>query len=134
MELDMFNLNEYFSNPNNFQIHREDFYMFKRIICADGLTFSAQARDSAYCTPRQNKGPWTAVEVGFPSESVDEFMQYAENADDPTGTVYGWVPVEVVEQVVEKHGGLMLQESKEAKITELNKQIKELQSKVKELS
>ena len=52
----------------------------------------------------------------------------------PTGTVYGWVPVEVVDQVVEKHGGLMSQESKETKITELNNQIKELQSKVKELS
>jgi hypothetical protein len=129
-----FNLNEYFANPANFTKHGSSFVMFKRIFCADGLTFSAQVRESAYCTPRQDNGPWTAVEVGFPSEKVDEFMQYAENADDPTGTVYGWVPVEVVEQVVEKHGGLMLQESKEAKITELNKQIKELQSKVKELS
>ena len=77
----------------------------KRIKCADGLIFSAQASEYTYCSPRENIGPWSAVEIGFPSQKVDEFMAYAEEADKPTQTVYGWVPVEVVEAVVEKHGG-----------------------------
>lgn len=36
-------------------------------------------------------------------------MEYAENPDDPTDTVYGWVPVEVVEAVVNNHGGIVEQ-------------------------
>ena len=33
-------------------------------------------------------------------------MEYAEDADNPTGTVYGWVPVEVVDAVIAAHGGI----------------------------
>lgn len=76
------------------------------ITCADGLRLSVQASRDHYCTPRDSVGPWTAVEVGFPSERVEELMEYAENPKAPTDTVYGWVPVEVVEAVIEKHGGI----------------------------
>jgi len=31
---------------------------------------------------------------------------YAENKDKLTGTVYGWVPIDVVDEVCEKHGGI----------------------------
>jgi len=81
----------------------------KRIRCADGLTFSAQASEYTYCSPRENIGPWVAVEIGFPSERVEEFMAYAESPEKPTETVYGWVPVEVVEAVVNAHGGLAVE-------------------------
>lgn len=76
------------------------------IQCVDGLRFSAQASDGHYCSPRQNLGPYVAVEIGFPNQRVEEFMEYAEDPTNPTETVYGWVPVEVVEAVVNKHGGL----------------------------
>lgn len=33
-------------------------------------------------------------------------MAYAENPDEPCDTVYGYVPVEIVCQLVEKHGGI----------------------------
>jgi hypothetical protein len=78
----------------------------RTIRCADGLEFSAQASVGHYCSPRKNLGPWVAVEVGFPTQRVEEFMEYAENPAAPTDTVYGWVPVEVVEAVVRAHGGL----------------------------
>ena len=77
------------------------------ITCADGLKLSVQASFSHYCSPRDSVGPWTAVEIGYPSERVEEFMEYAENPDDPTETVYGWVPVEVVEAVVNSRGGIV---------------------------
>jgi len=48
------------------------------------------------------------VEIGFPSERVEKFMKWAEKADTPTETVYGWVPLEVVAEVVEDHGGFKL--------------------------
>ncbi len=76
------------------------------ICCADGLEFSAQASAFHYSVPRENQGPWTAVEIGFPNQVVDEFLEYADDPENPTDTVYGRVPVAVVEAVVEKHGGI----------------------------
>jgi hypothetical protein len=78
----------------------------KYIKCADGLEFSAQASEAHYCSPRKNIGPYVSVEIGFPNQPVPEFMQWAEEPDNPTKTVYGWVPVDVVEHVVNMHGGL----------------------------
>lgn len=76
----------------------------KAIKCADGLRLSVQASAGHYCEPREDFGPWSMVEVGFPSERVEDLMPYAETPSDPTNTVYGWVPVEVVERVIEAHG------------------------------
>jgi hypothetical protein len=81
----------------------------KPIECADGLTMSVQASETHYCSPRSNLGPYTEVEVGFPSQLVEELMEYAESPSTPTDTVYAYVPVTVVEAVIEKHGGLKQQ-------------------------
>jgi len=82
---------------------------FPRIICNDGFTLSVQAREFNYCTPRSDSGPWTEVEVGFPSEVEDLLLPFAEDSSSPTETVYGWVPVNLVEQVIAKHGGTGLE-------------------------
>lgn len=76
------------------------------IVCNDGFTMSVQASVSHYCTPRDNDGPYTTLEVGFPSDYEDLMMPYAEDLDSPTQTVYPMVPIDIVVQVVEKHGGL----------------------------
>ncbi len=77
------------------------------MVCKDGFKMSVQASETHYCSPRSDNDIYTEVEVGFPSEKEDLLMEYAESQDNPTGTVYGWVPVEVVAQVVVKHGGLV---------------------------
>lgn len=78
-----------------------------RITCADGLSLSVQASEYNYCAPRYSGLDfYYEVEVGFPSARIDELMPYAESPDDPTGTVYGYVPVDIVNQVVNAHGGL----------------------------
>ena len=43
--------------------------MFRRphVICEDGVRLSVQANAMAYCEPRNDIGPYTSVEVGFPS-------------------------------------------------------------------
>lgn len=119
--MDKFNLNNFLADDDNLlpdtlaKIRAEQakgiwglpIRRMKVIKCADGLEFSAQASELHYCSPRKNLGPYTAVEIGFPTQKVEEFMPHAEDADNPTGTVYGWVPVEVVEQVVMNHGGLI---------------------------
>jgi hypothetical protein len=70
-----------------------------------------QARDSAYCTPRDNVGPYTHMEGGFPSSKPlsAELLGYAElvGTDDYTETVYGYVPREVFEREFALHGGIV---------------------------
>jgi uncharacterized protein YneR len=104
-----------------------------RIVCQDGYSVSVQASEHAYCTPRytqfQNDDGWHVingnywmtgknernfrtvhyvpyeeVELGFPSEEDELINKYAED-EDYTHAVYPYTPVDVVEQLIEKHGG-----------------------------
>lgn len=77
-----------------------------RIVCQDGFSLSVQGSRTHYCKPREDDCSYFKVEIGYPSEKVDEFMQYAEDENDPTNTVYGYVPIETVETIVAKHGGI----------------------------
>ena len=75
------------------------------VICADGFNFSVQANKFVYCIPQKSVGPYTHVEVGFPSATPELIMDYCDDPEDPSGTVYGYVPIELVDQLVELHGG-----------------------------
>jgi len=76
---------------------------------------SVQGRDGAYCTPRADypDTPYTAVECGYPSSKpiTKALLEYAElfgdDNDDYTDTVYGYVPVEVVQAELDAHGGIV---------------------------
>lgn len=80
-----------------------------KIRCADGASLSVQASWTHYCTPRQNIGAWTTVEVGFPSvEPPETWAPYFDgdwDTDDRCASVYGYVPVEVVLAYINEHGG-----------------------------
>jgi hypothetical protein len=78
-----------------------------RITCADGFNLSVQARHTAYCEPRDDRGPWVRVEVGFPSAEPEFIMDHCEDPENPTGTVYGYVPIELVEKLIDYHGGMV---------------------------
>jgi hypothetical protein len=95
-----------------FQVDMADVFEHKertpRLYCMDGTTLSVQAGESNYCSPRDNIGPWTRVEVGFPSKHfplLDEYKDGGES-DSPTESVYGFVPIEIVEKCIEECGGL----------------------------
>jgi hypothetical protein len=75
------------------------------IKAAHGLALSSQAGPSLYCVPRQARGPFESVEVGFPSEVVEELMPWAEDPASPMGTVYGRVPVAVLAAALFARGG-----------------------------
>tara|TARA_R100000008_G_C3570399_1_gene161736 strand:+ start:234 stop:536 length:303 start_codon:yes stop_codon:yes gene_type:complete len=78
------------------------------IRCADGFTMSVQANQRAYCTPRtDNAERYTEVEVGYPSEAEPLLLEWAEDPQAPTNTVYGWVPAERVSLILVKHGGIV---------------------------
>lgn len=77
------------------------------VICKDGYKISIQANTYTYCDPKENHADfYSEVELGFPNREDDLINDYAEDPDDPTGTVYGYVPVEVVDKLLEKHGGI----------------------------
>lgn len=77
-----------------------------QIKCADGFEMSVQASEFHYCAPRDSIGPWRSVEVGFPTEKVEAFMPYIDGEQSiPTETVYGYVPIELVAEAIDAHGG-----------------------------
>jgi len=77
-----------------------------RLTCRDGFSMSVQASPTHYSTPRDIVDEYSAVEIGYPSHEEELILEWAEDSENPTGTVYAWVPVEVVEQVILNHGGL----------------------------
>ena len=79
-----------------------------RICCKDGFSISVQGgTEYHYCTPRKHCNQYIGVELGLPSAADPLLEDYAEDPSDPTGTVYGYVPIEVVESLVDKHGGMI---------------------------
>ena len=77
-----------------------------RIECNDGESLSIQGNDGAYCSPRSHYGPYYELEVGFPSVKPPEsMMEFCEDSDKPTDTVYGYVPVAVIQEFIDLHGG-----------------------------
>ena len=80
----------------------------RMVVCADGFSMSVQANRTAYCTPRiSDAQKYTHVEIGFPSEEEDLIMHWCDEPQNPTETVYGYVPVQVVTNVLAKHGGIV---------------------------
>lgn len=94
-----------------------------KIRCADGFTCSVIAHWGAHCMPRPPSnppravvpcGPFTHVEVGYPSIRPEPWApidgdlywrRFAEDPDQPTGTMYGYVPVSLVRHLIRSHGG-----------------------------
>lgn len=94
-------LNTYIKN------NREaDGMLVKRITCLDGFSLSVQACLATYSSPQDNVGPYTEVEVGFHSEEPELILAYADDIDRPTETVFGHVPIEIVEEIINLHGGI----------------------------
>lgn len=75
------------------------------VLCRDGFKVSVQASESHYCYPRNSTGPWQEFELGFPSSADPLIAEFAEDPENPTETVYPYVPGSVVEQLIEEHGG-----------------------------
>lgn len=73
------------------RIGRGEGYGPNWVRCGDGTVISVVAGGGTYCSPRQDFGPFVAVEVWWP------------DADEPTGHV----PVEEVRAFVAQHGGVV---------------------------
>ena len=79
-----------------------------RVKCKDGFEISIQASEGHYCSPRVDGDViYTKVELGYPNMEDELIVEYAEDPDKLTDTVYGWVPVDIVNKLIEKHGGIV---------------------------
>ena len=80
----------------------------EKIVCKDGFKMSVQANATAYCQPRiDDASRYEKVEVGYPNELEPILMPWAENEENPLGTVYGYVPAERISLICAKHGGIV---------------------------
>ena len=73
------------------------------IVCKDGFTMSVQAGSGFYCKPQIDTGPYTHVEVGYPSIKARVLNPYGR----PSQGIYARVPVDVVDALIAKHGGIV---------------------------
>lgn len=84
----------------------------KRIVCADGFSFSCQASDGHYCLPRENNAiGYKSLEVGYPSQKPPDdicaFVAWSFEEGDWENSVYAQVPAALVLRLIEIHGGMI---------------------------
>ena len=116
-------INEFIKNNLKVKVLNEDPLMrhmmtstrLPHIVCTDGFTMSVQVGYSLYSKPKKVAKRYSEVEIGYPSEQEPLIEKYAENIFeeglDYTNTVYPYVPVEIVNKVLQKHGGIDLTET-----------------------
>ncbi len=98
------NLNEYFKNHS---VVTNGVKRTERIVCADGFSLSVQVGYYNYCNPRKNDAEYyEKAEVGFPSEDPVFITEYAEDSERLTETVYPYTPVNLIEKLIDFHGGI----------------------------
>lgn len=91
-----------------------------RIEFPDGFSVSIQANYGAYCSPRDCRGFYDKVELGYPSHIIEDWQEYQESDfefDDPRQTVYPYVPVEIVFAELAKHGDPTVDSTKFRKVS-----------------
>lgn len=77
----------------------------------DGTELSIQASWGHYCNPKltvRDYNKYDSFEIGFPSVKFESLMEYAEDPENPTDTVYGYVPKEVIDEIVLNCGGVIV--------------------------
>lgn len=78
-----------------------------KVLCNDGFMISVQASASHYCTPREDlpDGNYESCELGMPNREEELILAYAEEKKKPTKSIYPRVPVEIIDEMIKKHGG-----------------------------
>ena len=78
--------------------------------CADGFEISIQANELLYCSPRENRGDfegdYSAVEIACNPQPELEWRE-REGTLSTGESVYAYVPVEVVNSILRRHGGVI---------------------------
>ena len=74
-----------------------------RVVCADGTSLSVQASRNHYCSPRDDFGPYTEVEVwNIECDNEVEVLEFEYNGEEPSA----YVDINSVVAYIDRHGGL----------------------------
>ena len=76
------------------------------VVCKDGFKMSVQAGQTLYSEPKDVADSYERAEVGYPSTEESLLTTYAEDNNNLCDTVYGYVPCSIIDEVIEKHGGI----------------------------
>lgn len=82
-----------------------NFTLYDTVICADGARVSVQANRTMWCTPRNDVGPYTAVEAGLPS--VTPPVSWAPFREACGPEIYAKLPVPILWEFFDAHGGVV---------------------------
>jgi len=98
-----FDLNDWLveTTPKLYYSFKDMQHLRKNFVCKDGTVISIQASKTHYCSPRYN-GPYRydSVEISYDGEHAEILKNYTD-----TEPIYGYVPVDIVEKLIELHGG-----------------------------
>lgn len=91
------------------QIKYQDvLFSIPRIHCQDGFSISVQINKYSYCSSengyRQLGKVWQTAEWGFTSEQED--LLASDGEDENTTSAVGESTIELLQQVIDKHGGI----------------------------
>lgn len=83
-----------------------------RLVLKNRGIVSIQASSHHYCEPRSTQKSYrfyTEFELGMPQncDLTEDLKQYAEDPEDYSGTVYGRVPISVIDEFLEANGGIV---------------------------
>lgn len=99
-------IKEYLADERNIVTRVEPVSVVRKYVeCKDGTCFSVQASQFHYCFPRETRfdGEYDCVEV----KSYTDEEELRPYLGDESYNIYFYVPVEVVDKVIEKHGGII---------------------------
>ena len=101
------------------KVYNNNYFHLPRVYCKDGFNISIQITNGNYCGSENGIRTfgidWKLVEWGFPSQPIDGEKYMCEDTETING-VGGYVPVELMEELIEEHGGIDIQTTLQKKM------------------
>ncbi len=95
--------------------YKNYFFYLPRLVANDGFSISVQVHNGNYCASengvREFGYKFRLVEWGFPSEEIDAVKFNAEDSENVKNTVGAYVEVELIDELINQHGGLNLEKT-----------------------
>ena len=84
----------------------------KKVHFNNGGSISVLASSSHYCEPRNDNGPYTKFELGYPSKDTklpQSLLKYQEQSSitDPYDNIFPYVPVRILMKLADMNGGFV---------------------------
>ena len=104
------------------KVYDDKYFHLPTIFCNDVFSISIQICKMSYSGSENGIRTfgidWKLVEWGFPSQPIDGEKYMSEDTETTT-SVGGYVPVELMEELIEEHGGIDLQTTLQKKMDSL---------------